>query len=111
MICPMRRVLVLLLLITTTVLGGCKISDDMKSSGADPSATTKTYTVPDVVGKNADVAADQLKRAGFSNVDLGAVDGHKIVVLAQNWVVKTQSAKPGETLPATAKIVLGCERI
>ena len=107
----MRRVLVLVLLITTTLLGGCKINDDMKSSGADPSATAKVYSVPDVVGKNADVAADEMKRAGFGNVDLGAVDGHKIVVLAQNWVVKTQSAKPGEKLPANAKIVLGCERI
>jgi hypothetical protein len=108
----MRRMLVLVLLLTTTLLAGCKIDDDMRSSGAaDPSATTKVYTVPDVVGKNADVAADQLKRAGFGNVDLGAIDGHKVVVLAQNWVVKTQSAKPGEKLPANAKIVLGCERI
>jgi hypothetical protein len=108
----MRRVLVLVLLLTTTLLAGCKLNDDLRSSGAaDPSATTKSYTVPNVVGKNADVAADELKRAGFGNVDLGAVDGHKIVVLAQNWIVKTQSAKAGDRLPANAKIVLGCERI
>lgn len=68
-------------------------------------------SMPDVVGQNADVALDQLHKQGFTNVDLGTVDGHRVVLLPQNWTVKTQSAKPGAKLAADAKIVLGCARI
>jgi beta-lactam-binding protein with PASTA domain len=67
-------------------------------------------TVPNVVGENAAVAVDQLKKLGFTNIDLGTVDGHRLVVLPQNWTVKAQSAKAGENLAADAKIVLGCTR-
>jgi hypothetical protein len=48
---------------------------------------------------------------GFTNVDLGTVGGHRIVVLPQNWTVKTQSAKAGTQMAANAKVVLGCARI
>jgi hypothetical protein len=33
-----------------------------------------------------------------------------LVILPQNWTVRTQSAAPGERLAADAKIVLGCAR-
>jgi beta-lactam-binding protein with PASTA domain len=66
--------------------------------------------IPNVVGQNAAVAADNLKRAGFTNVGFGTVDGRAMVVLPENWTVKTQSAQPGDHLPANAKIVLGCAR-
>jgi hypothetical protein len=67
-------------------------------------------TVPNVVGKNAAVAADELKKLGFTNVGFGTVDGRPAVVLPENWTVKTQSAQPGDRLQANAKIVLGCAR-
>jgi hypothetical protein len=38
-------------------------------------------------------------------------DGHRMVLLPQNWTVTTQSAKPGQRLRPDAKIVLGCARI
>lgn len=68
-------------------------------------------TMPDVVGQNADVALDKLKKLGFTNVDLGTVDGHEVVILPQNWVVRTQTAPPGSRMGADDKIVLGCARI
>ena len=66
--------------------------------------------MPDVVGQNASVALDKLNKLGFTNVDLGTVDGRPVVVIAQNWTVKTQSAKAGDQLAPDDKIVLGCVR-
>src|SRR2546426_183497 len=103
----MRRVLVVLLS-TLVLLAGC--ASVTPSTGAPASSPPAIATVPDVVGHNAAVAQDELKRAGFTNVDLGTVDGHKFVALPQNWTVKTQSAKAGDRLPQDAKIVLGCAR-
>ena len=78
-----------------------------------PSASPTTQvliTVPDVVGLNAAVAVDKLEKLGFTDVDLGTVDGRAMVILPQNWTVQAQSAKPGDRLAPDAKIVLGCVR-
>ena len=103
----MRRV-ILVLLAVLALTAGCAAATP--STGVPSSTAPALATVPDVVGHNAAVAVDELKRAGFGNVDLGTVDGHKFVALPQNWTVKTQSAKPGDRLPRDAKIVLGCAR-
>jgi hypothetical protein len=105
----MRRTAATLLLVLTFALAGC----GSLTVPAAPAATTApaTITVPDVVGQNADVARDSLHKLGFTNIDLGTVDGHKVVVLPQNWTVKAQSAKAGTRLAPNAKIVLGCARI
>jgi hypothetical protein len=103
----MRRILALV--IVFLALSGCTAT-----LPATPTTTTTTpasITVPDEVGKNAAVALDELHKLGFSNVDLGTVDGHKFVVLPQNWTVRTQSSAPGTRLAGNAKIVLGCARI
>ena len=109
----MRRVFAVVLLALVLGMAGCGGLGQPRSPASpapSPSAAV-LRTMPDVVGENADVAADQLHRQGFTNVDLGTVDGHRIVVLPQNWTVKTQSAKAGSRLAADAKIVLGCARI
>jgi hypothetical protein len=105
----MRRTVAALLLTTTLALGGC----GALPAPAAPAATTEParIAVPQVVGENADVARDSLQKLGFTNIDLGTVDGHKVVVLPQNWTVRTQSAKSGTRLAPNAKIVLGCARI
>jgi PASTA domain len=112
----MRRVLAILAVLAA--LSGCGTRLAPPSSPPPPqytpavtTTTTPTLlTVPDVVGQNAAVAADRLKKAGFTNVGFGTVDGRAAVVLPENWSVKTQSAQPGDHLPADAKIVLGCAR-
>jgi hypothetical protein len=75
-----------------------------------PSPSAALITVPNVVGQNAAVALDKLKNLGFTDIDLGTVDGRLLVLLPANWTVKTQSAVPGTRLAADAKIVLGCSR-
>lgn len=103
----MRRSVTGILLVFTLALSGC----GTVVSAAPKPATPSVVTVPNVVGQNADVARDVLHKRGLTNVDLGTVDSHHIVVLAQNWIVKTQSAKPGSRVSADTKIVLGCARI
>ena len=104
-------VLAAAILAALVLLAGCTLGTPSGTpSGAASTTAAALATVPDVVGHNADVALDELKRAGFTNIDLGTVDGHKFVALPQNWTVKTQSAKPGDRLPRDAKIVLGCAR-
>ena len=114
----MRRILVLFALLF--LAAGCGTLTPARTASPPPPAapaapaTTAAEPVliamPNVVGQNADVAVDKLKKLGFTNVDLGTVDGHRIVVLPQNWTVRQQSAAPGERLAADAKIVLGCAR-
>ena len=99
------------ILAALVLLAGCTLGTPSGTpSGAASTTAAALATVPDVVGHNADVALDELKRAGFTNIDLGTVDGHKFVALPQNWTVKTQSAKAGQRLPKDTKIVLGCAR-
>lgn len=108
----MRRTAAALLLVLTFALAGCGV---LGTPSATPTTTRTTapaeIKMPDVVGQNADVARDSLQKLGFTNIDLGTVDKHHVVVLPQNWTVKAQSAKAGTRLAPNAKIVLGCARI
>lgn len=111
----MRRALLAITLVVTMLapVTGCAENTLRPGSPNPPAVTTSAVALipmPNLVGQNAAVAADKLKKLGFTNVDLGTVDGRPAVVIPQNWTVKTQSAKPGEQLPADAKIVLGCAR-
>lgn len=109
----MRRVLTVVVISLLLALTGCAGAGGTRSPGspAPSTSTVALLTMPDVVGQNADVAVDGLRKLGFTNIDLGTVDGRRVVVLPQNWTVKTQSAKAGTRLAADAKIVLGCARI
>jgi hypothetical protein len=97
-----------LVLVLTLALAGC---GGGALGNSAPTTAPALLTMPDVVGQNADVAQDSLKKLGFNNIDLGTVDGHHVVVLPQNWTVKAQSARSGSRLAPDAKIVLGCARI
>ncbi len=102
----MRRILALVVL--CLALAGCTAA--LPATPTPTTTTPASITVPDEVGRNAAVALDDLHKLGFTNVDLGTIDGHKFVVLPQNWTVKTQSSAPGTRLAGNAKIVLGCAR-
>jgi PASTA domain len=107
----MRRTQIFLLVaLSALALMGCKPGLDV---AAPPPATSSPaqLTMPDVVGLNADVAQDTLRKDGFTNIAFGTVDGRRVVVLPQNWTVKAQSTKAGAELAPDAKIVLGCARI
>src|SRR5262245_44330159 len=105
---------VILIVVTAVALmasGACDVA-----AGQPTHATASTtpspvmLAMPDVVGESAAVARDQLTRLGFRHIEFGTVDGHKLIILPQNWTVTTQSARKGDKLPADALIVLGCTR-
>ena len=107
-------------MVTLAVLTGCgRVATPPAAPPPSASASVSTtmatpspavLTMPNVVGLNAAVAVDRLKKLGFTNIDLGTVDGRAAVVLPQNWTVRTQSAQPGDHLAKDDKIVLGCAR-
>jgi len=67
--------------------------------------------MPDVVGKNAAVALDDLKRLGITNVTLGSVDSAAtVVVMPENWVVAEQSVVAGVPVADGGLVVLGCRK-
>ena len=106
----MPRVLIVVLILSVTACA--RASEPAAPAAPVPSTSAPVLlAMPDVVGQNAAVASDELHKLGFTNIDFGTVDGRRVVVLPQNWSVKTQSAKPGARLAPDAKIVLGCARI
>lgn len=81
-----------------------------RTTEAPTSVAPSVATMIDVVGKNAAVAGDELKRAGFTEVSYGSVDVGETVLLTSNWWVAEQSHKAGQILPADTLIVLGCTK-
>ena len=68
-------------------------------------------TMPNLVGKNAAVAQDELKRLGLTKVQLGSQDqGDSVVILAANWTVTKQSHPAGGQITADTLIVLTCTK-
>jgi hypothetical protein len=81
------------------------------SPSLSPSPVPVPLKMPEVVGQNAAVAQDTLKKAGFTNVQLGSADpGDKLVILPQNWKVVEQSTPAEQTIPSDTLIVLTCTK-
>lgn len=75
------------------------------------SAAPKTLAVPNLVGNNAAVADDELRKLGFTNVNFGSQDKNdRVVLLLTNWTVTKQSTKAGQKVPADTLIVLTCTK-
>lgn len=71
----------------------------------------KTVAVPNLVGKNAAVADDELRKLGFTNISFGSQDkDDKVVILLANWTVTKQSTKAGAKVPVDTLIVLTCTK-
>lgn len=78
---------------------------------AATSAAPTMATMPNLVGKNAAVASDELERLGFTNIKLGSVDKNDtLVILPENWKVAEQSHAAGQTIPTDTLLVLGCTK-
>jgi hypothetical protein len=76
------------------------------SPSPSPSPTPATVKMPNLVGQNAAVAADELKKLGFTRIQFGSLDANdKVVLLPANWTVKKQSAQ-AETLVATDTLIV-----
>ena len=79
---------------------------------APPATTPAAYpdgsvAVPDVVGQRLSGAVAALRGAGLSDVE--PVDGSglgRVVLNADNWIVKEQRPTPGEPVPPGSRITL-----
>lgn len=80
-------------------------------TGPEASAAPALVKVPDLKGENAAVAADELRKLGFTNIQFGSQDeDDKVVILPSNWTVTKQSAKADKSLPSVSLIVLTCTK-
>lgn len=97
-----RRVLMgALILATMPVLTGCA------GVGSARPARTGNVTMPNLVGKNAAVAKDDLERLGFADDRIKlSPQGHVFVAMPSHWVVTDQSEKPGGQVSLQELIVL-----
>jgi hypothetical protein len=97
-----RRILAgTLILMATSALAGC--------AGIGKAQPTKTgnVTMPNMVGKNAAVAKDDLERLGFADDRIKlSPQRHIFVAMPSHWVVTDQSEKPGGQVSLRELIVL-----
>lgn len=78
---------------------------------ASPSPTGTPAPMPSLIGRNAAVALDDLKRLGITNVQLGsATAGDTMVLLATNWTVIEQSIPVGTVVQPGQLVVLTCKK-
>ncbi|WP_433612550.1 PASTA domain-containing protein [Dactylosporangium sp. CA-139114] len=92
-------------------VAGDHISTTAKTASASPSPSPKVVAMPNVVGKNAAVAMDELERLGFTKIQLGSQDREDtVVILAANWTVTKQSTAAGTEVPTDVLIVLTCTK-
>lgn len=81
------------------------------STAAPTSAAPRLVTMPKVVGENAAVADDKLRKLGFSNIQYGSQDENDtVVLLLANWTVTKQSTKAGAKIPTDTLIVITCTK-
>ncbi|UGT40857.1 PASTA domain-containing protein [Nocardia yamanashiensis] len=74
---------------------------------SNAAAVVKDLTIPELAGKNGAIAADELKRLGFTNVTYGsATPGVNMVLMLSNWTVQSVEPGPGTTLPSNSAVVL-----
>lgn len=81
-----------------------------RASASPASVAPSMVQMPNVVGKNAAVAGDELERAGFTEIQYGSVDPGETVFLPSNWRVVEQSHPAGQIISADTLIVLGCTK-
>ncbi|MFI6366747.1 PASTA domain-containing protein [Nocardia sp. NPDC050630] len=97
---------------TTTTQRAAPIATAAPAVTAFATATTTVapaadLTIPNVVGKNGAVAADELKRAGFTNVTYGsATPGVEMVIMPSNWTVKSVEPGVGTAVASNSAVVL-----
>ncbi|MFG3554656.1 PASTA domain-containing protein [Micromonospora sp. NPDC047557] len=76
-----------------------------------PPPAPVTVVMPDLVGLNAAVAQDKLKRLGITTIKLGSGDENDtFVILPENWTVTKQSHKKGAKVALDELVVLTCTK-
>ncbi len=95
--------------------GPTKPADPPKTATAPKTTTAParppgdTVTMPDVVGRNAADAEEQLHKLGLRNLRFASGDKRYLMVLVlRNWTVTKQSVAAGTRVDRMTEIVLTC---
>jgi hypothetical protein len=115
----MRKSIALAALVVA--LGACSSSPSHQASTAPTTAVPPTTAeptttaelgepqsgaVPNVVGKDLQLAQDTLQAAGFYNLDSRDATGQgRMQIIDRNWKVCKQSVRPGST-PASGELIV-----
>jgi len=92
-------------LVAVAFLAGCQ------GVGSPHVARTGTVTMPNLVGKNAATAKDDLERLGFADDRIKlSPRGHLFVAMPSHWAVDAQSEKPGARVDLQGLIVLSVSK-
>lgn len=97
----------------SSTAGSSENSSEPAPSPPQPEPTVAaTLIIPsDLVGMNAAVAEDELRRMGFERIEFGSADpDDTVVILPANWTVVEVSPEPGREVPADATVVLTCTK-
>ncbi|MGY1945358.1 PASTA domain-containing protein [Nocardia asiatica] len=82
-------------------------SQDTAAPVAPAAPVSKDAAIPNVIGKNGAIAADELKKAGFTKVTYGsATPGVDVVLMLSNWTVTSIEPGPGTVYPTDSAVVL-----
>jgi PASTA domain len=93
------------LLLSAAVLSGCTALPQAEPQAAP--AAPQTIAVPDVAGKRLGEARAILEGAGLSNIGtIDATGKDRVVIEANNWLVKAQHPAAGGKIGRTEKITL-----
>lgn len=96
---------------TQNVTASPSVEQEDKDKDKPAQEPVATIPMPDLVGKNAAIAKDELERLGFTDIELGSADPNDtLVIIAANWTVVEQSHEPDERVPSDALIVLTCSK-
>jgi Excalibur calcium-binding domain len=103
--------IVLLLLIVSVSCGNEKSSTPMTTTTTPDTqapAAPAHVTVPgELVGKNAQLADDELRRLGITNIGYTSQDaGSKVESLLENWIVTKVEPAPGTVVLTTDTVMI-----
>jgi hypothetical protein len=95
-----------------TLVGQTPKSAPVATPTASAPAPVREAVVPDVVGKNHQVAQDTMQAAGFYNLaEEDATGQGRMLVSDRNWQVVGQIPAAGTTLATTGKILLRSKKL
>jgi beta-lactam-binding protein with PASTA domain len=105
-------------LVIAVLLGACSsksaspstVTVTAPSSGAITSSSVAAagpITLPEVAGKNAEIARSELEQLGLTNVELASTNPkYSVVVLARNWTCVSIEPPAGTVVQAKDPVIV-----
>jgi hypothetical protein len=97
---------------TPTRSAATPTNSSVQSASESASPMPTSVKLPNLVGKNAAIAQDELKRLGLKNIQFGSADSrYSMVILPQNWTVVRQAPSAGTPMTPDQLVILSCKKL